>query len=86
MSEQTDLQVQDVEKQEVEETVAERTRDRKAFVPRVDICETDEEIVLVADIPGVDQNSVEITLEKSVLTVNGYVEPEAPEGYDIGSP
>ena len=83
MSENTELQVQDAEKQEVEETGAERIRDRKAFVPRVDIYETDDQIVLVADVPGVDQNSVEITLEKSLLTVNGYVEPEAPEGYDI---
>ena len=83
MSENTELQVQDVEKQEVEETGAERIRDRKAFVPRVDIYETDDQIVLVADVPGVDQDSVEITLEKSMLTVNGYVEPEAPEGYDI---
>ena len=83
MSENTELQVQDVEKQEVEETGAERTRDRKAFVPRVDIYETDDQIVLVADMPGVNQDSVEITLEKSMLTINGYVEPEAPEGYDI---
>jgi len=83
MSENTELQVQDVEKQEVEETGAERTRDRKAFVPRVDIYETDDQIVLVADMPGVDQDSVEITLEKSLLTVNGYVEPEAHEGYSI---
>lgn len=83
MSENTELQVRDVEKQEVEETGAERIRDRKAFVPRVDIYETDDEIVLVADVPGVDQESLEITLEKSMLTVNGYVKPEAPEGYDI---
>ena len=83
MSENTELDVQDAEKQEVEETGAERIRDRKAFVPRVDIYETDDQIVLAADVPGVDQDSVEITLEKSLLTVNGYVEPEAPEGYDI---
>lgn len=83
MSEQTDLYVPDAEKQEVEETGAERIRDRKAFVPRVDIYETDDQIVLVADVPGVDQDSVELTLEKSLLTVNGYVEPKAPEGYDI---
>ena len=83
MSENTELQVQDAEKQEVEETGAERIRDRKAFVPRVDIYETDDQIVLVADMPGVHRDSVEITLEKSLLTVNGYVEPEAPEGYDI---
>jgi HSP20 family protein len=83
MSEQTrEIQVQDTEKQ-VAETEAERTRDRPAFVPRADIYETDEAIFVVADMPGVDQGSLDITLEKGVLTLNGVVEPEAPEGYGL---
>ncbi|MBN1642110.1 MAG: Hsp20/alpha crystallin family protein [Anaerolineae bacterium] len=62
---------------------AERTRDRKAFVPRVDIYEVDDEIVVVADIPGVNEKSVEITLEKGILSITGYVDPAPPEGYDL---
>ena len=81
MSEETrEIQVQDTEKQ-VAETEAERTRDRPAFVPRADIYETEEAIVVVADMPGVDERSLDITLEKGVLTLNGMVEPQAPEGY-----
>jgi HSP20 family protein len=81
MSEESvELQVQ--EKEEVE-TGAERTRDRPAFVPRADIYETNEAIYLVADMPGADEHSVDITLEKGVLTINGYVEPAAPEGYTL---
>lgn len=80
MSEDTALQVQDTEKREVAETGAERTRDRLAFVPRADVYETDAAIIVVADMPGVDENSVDITLENNVLTINGYVEPEPPEG------
>jgi HSP20 family protein len=83
MTEDTALQVQDTEKREVAETGAERTRDRLAFVPRADVYETDEAIVVVADVPGVDENSVDITLEDNVLTINGYVEPEPPEGYNL---
>ena len=84
MAEETkELQIQDTEKQEVAETGAERTRDRLAFVPRVDIYETDENIVVVADMPGVDESSVDITLEKNVLTINGYVEPVQPENYSL---
>jgi HSP20 family molecular chaperone IbpA len=84
MTEETrDLQVQETEKQEVAETDTERTRDQLAFVPRADIYETDEEIVVVADVPGVDENSVDITLENNVLTINGYVEMEAPEGLSL---
>jgi HSP20 family molecular chaperone IbpA len=83
MTNENELQVQDAEKQEIDETQAERTRDRKAFVPRADIYEDGDNIFIVADVPGVDENSVEITLEKSVLTINGYVEPRAPQGYAL---
>ena len=33
--------------------------------------------------PGVDETSVDITLEKNVLTISGYVEPMQPEGYSL---
>ncbi len=81
-NESRELQIQETQKQEVTTMGdAERTRARRAYVPRVDIYETADEIVAVADMPGVDENSVEITLEKNVLTINGYVEPEEPEDY-----
>jgi HSP20 family molecular chaperone IbpA len=83
MSEERGLELQDTEKQEVAATGAERTRDRLAFVPRTDIYETDEAITLVADMPGVDEDSVDITLENNVLTINGYVEPMQPEGHSL---
>jgi len=82
-NESKDLQVQETEKREVEESGAERTRDRVAFVPRVDIYETNDGIFVVADMPGVDEESVDITLEKDVLTIDGYVEPVAPEEYRL---
>jgi HSP20 family molecular chaperone IbpA len=79
-----ELQTLEAEKQEVE-TVdgAERTRARRAYVPRVDIYETDEAIVLLTDMPGVDEKSIDITLEKNVLTLNGYVEQETPDNYSL---
>ena len=83
MTEETTLQVQDTEKQEVAEMGAERTRDRLAFVPRADVYETDEAITVVADMPGVDETSVDITLESNVLTINGYVEAVLPEGHRL---
>ena len=83
MTNENELQVQDAEKQEINEIEAERTRDRKAFIPRADIYEDGDNIFIVADVPGVDENSVEITLEKSVLSIDGYVEHQAPEGYAL---
>lgn len=83
MANETELQVQDAQKQEIDETEAERTRDNKAFVPRADIYEDGDSISIVVDVPGVDENSIEIGLEKGVLTIDGYVEPRAPEGYSL---
>jgi HSP20 family protein len=50
----------------------ERLRDRRVYMPRTDIYETKDELVLVMDVPGADESSVDITLEKNVLTVNAY--------------
>ena len=83
MAEEQALQVQDTEKREVAEVDAERTRDRPAFVPRADVFETNEAITIVADMPGVDENSVDIALEKNVLTIRGYVDLTEPEGRSL---
>jgi len=82
-NENTELQVQEAQKQEVVESGAERTRSRVAFVPRVDIYENDEYVFVTADMPGVDESTVDITLEKNVLTIDGYITPASPEGYTL---
>ena len=79
-----ELQVQEAEEQEVTGTGdAEYSRDRRVYVPRVDIYESADDIVIVADMPGVDESSVDVALEKNVLTINGQVEPEQPENYRL---
>jgi len=59
----------------------ERTRPGRIYTPAVDIYETSDAIVLLADMPGVNENSVDVTFEKNVLTIYGRVEPHVPEGY-----
>ncbi|MBN1919972.1 MAG: Hsp20/alpha crystallin family protein [Anaerolineae bacterium] len=84
MTEETkELQLEQAEKQELVEGEAERTRSRLAFIPRVDIYEMNDAIVILADMPGVDPASVDITLERNVLSINGYVAPSYPEGYSL---
>lgn len=61
----------------------ERMRSRRVYVPKTDIYETKDAIVLIADMPGVDEKSVDITLEKNVLTINGTVEPESYKDHSI---
>jgi HSP20 family molecular chaperone IbpA len=72
------------QKQEVQVSDgAERTRSSRFYVPHVDIYANDEEIFILADMPGVDEKNVDITLEKNVLTINGFVDYAAPEGYEV---
>ena len=79
-----ELEVQDVEKQEIEVLEGiERTRSSKVFIPHAEIYETDDALVIVADMPGVDENSVEVSLEKSVLTLKGFVDVKAPANYSL---
>ena len=59
----------------------ERIRSGKVFVPPVDIIETDEKITLMADMPGVDQQSINITLEQDKLMIQGNVEVDIPEDF-----
>ncbi len=61
----------------------ERTRSGKVYLPAVDIIERKEDILLIADMPGVDDRSVDITLEKDILTVDGRVETKLPEGHRL---
>jgi HSP20 family protein len=70
-----------VEKIPAEQIGGERTRQPAAFHPRVDIYETETGLVLVADLPGVRSDGLDITLEKQVLTIHGRAEDDAPEGY-----
>ena len=74
-----------MEKQEAISTDGvERTRDQKVFIPRADIYETNDALVVVADMPGVDEKSVDITLEKNVLTITGTVDFAQPDNYSLG--
>jgi len=52
----------------------ERIRNVKTFVPRVDIYENKDALYLIADMPGVDEKTVDIELEKNLLTITGRVE------------
>lgn len=76
---------QQLQKQEaVPPEGAERTRPRRVFLPKTDIVESNDNIYLYADMPGVDEKGIDITLEKNVLTINGFSEPTNVEGHALG--
>jgi HSP20 family molecular chaperone IbpA len=61
------------EKQEVT-TPAEQTIPGLVFTPEVDIFETDQAITLLADIPGVKPEKLNIDLRDNILTITGDVD------------
>jgi HSP20 family molecular chaperone IbpA len=61
----------------------ERAQQTPVFTPRVDIRETETEVLVVADMPGVDETSVNIDLEGSELMLRGKFVPQAPKGYSL---
>ena len=62
----------------------EQTKPGKVFTPAVDIFETDKEITLLADLPGVKREDLNIDLNDDILTLTGEVRPfEGPDEEDI---
>ncbi|MFH0878088.1 MAG: Hsp20/alpha crystallin family protein [Lentisphaerota bacterium] len=79
-----------VEKKETKPAV-EMTQDRPVFSPVTDIYENKESILVVCDMPDVDEKGVDVTLEDEVLTLVGHQGAQDTKehqllhrGYDTG--
>jgi HSP20 family protein len=81
MTETKELQAK--EKQEAT-APAEQTQPGIVFTPAVDIFETEKELTLLADMPGVASEDVTIDLRDDTLTIIGDVKPfESGEEKDV---
>lgn len=65
--------------------------ERYLFTPPIDIYDSDEGLVLLADLPGVSIQTLELQVQDNKLTLFGRVTPVVPEGarirhqeYDVG--
>ncbi len=47
------------------------TVETSQWAPRVDIREEDKRFVILADVPGVDPATIEVSMDKSILTIKG---------------
>jgi HSP20 family protein len=54
-------------------TSPEQTRPGPVYLPAVDIFETDAAITVLADLPGVKPDELEIDLRENILTIRGGV-------------
>jgi HSP20 family protein len=50
---------------------AAQTSGARRWVPAMDLAETDEQLVLRADLPGLDRDDIEIEVKDNVLTISG---------------
>jgi len=57
----------------------ERTPTRPVYAPNVDILENADELTLVADVPGVNPDGVDIQYERGELTLRGRVAPRTEQ-------
>jgi HSP20 family protein len=70
MSDKQELQVR--EKKELKE---EATREGPHFTPDVDIYETEQALVVLADVPGSTSEAIELDLRDSQLSLSARVQP-----------
>jgi HSP20 family protein len=77
MSDSQELQVQ--QKREVEKKT-EGTTPGRIFVPVTDIFETPEALTVVLEMPGVDRNGIEASVENDVVTIEGRIDFSKYEG------
>jgi HSP20 family molecular chaperone IbpA len=56
----------------------EETRSTERYLsPAVDILETEEGLIITADLPGVGKDSLEIGIDKGILTIQGKAKSES---------
>ena len=63
-----------------EPVISEHTRRDTYFTPRVDIYETDEELILNSDIPGIRPEDVELRYEQGELLLHGRIQARERNG------
>ena len=78
-----DQEIQVAEKKEFATEGGEFTREGVYFTPAVDICETEKELMVLVDMPGVNYENVDIELKESILTIEGKVPAEEKKGQEI---
>ncbi len=75
-----------MEKQQAERgQEVEATRARPVFLPCTDILEREDAIVVMADMPGVGSEAVDVDLTGNELTISGRVADPAIEGHTLTS-
>lgn len=60
----------------------EHTRQSPVYRPHADIIDSEERVTLRVNLPGVNEDRTDLTLEKNVLTIRGHVDVPHYEGFE----
>ena len=60
----------------------EKTVPGRFYVPSTDVYETDQMLAVVMEMPGVDRQNIDISLEHDVLSVQGRIDFSRYEGME----
>ena len=58
---------------------SQRQPEARAMLPRVDVLEDDTGITLLADLPGVPKDQLELKVDGDTLLIEGAVTPQTPD-------
>jgi len=58
-------------------------RPTSAAWPRLNLFDTGQALVLKAEVPGLTEKDVQITLNQNIFSLSGERKPDAPEGYSV---
>jgi HSP20 family protein len=74
----------ELEVQEKKELVSkeEKTVPARYYVPSTDICETEDALTVVMEMPGVEKKDIDVNLENDVLRVEGRIDFRKYEGLE----
>ncbi len=71
----TDTGIQTADPRAIEVTQGNARRAPWTYRPNVDIFDTPDELLLMADIPGADPDSIDVSMEAGILTLQADVTP-----------
>ena len=74
-----DTPVQATSRTEPQQRGDQRQADARAMLPRVDVFEDDTGITLLADLPGVPKEHLELKVDGDALLIEGQVMPGTPD-------
>ena len=67
------------------ESTPEGVKQRATVAPLVDVYENQDELLIVADVPGATQDSIHAHFERGQLTIEAHRKSELPKGALLGS-